>query len=157
MVVKKEKIHFWFVAGSQHLYGSEALQEVSDHAQEIVQHLNILTLAGMLLFRGLTLVVLGGRTIAPFPTEFRTISSAFLPDIFAGGELKLLTILIGIVASVIYIMYELRQRKISKFYQFQTSSYGLFLTKLAILVLIINSFTYVLALYQGLPIVLLKT
>ncbi|KMK77556.1 multiple monosaccharide ABC transporter permease [Alkalihalobacillus pseudalcaliphilus] len=115
----------------------------------------IVTLAGMLLFRGLTLVVLGGRTIAPFPTEFRTISSAFLPDIFAGGELKLLTILIGIVASVIYIMYELRQRKISKFYQFQTSSYGLFLTKLAILVLIINSFTYVLALYQGLPIVLL--
>ncbi|KMK77860.1 arabinose isomerase [Alkalihalobacillus pseudalcaliphilus] len=33
-------MHFWFVAGSQHLYGSEALQEVSDHAQEIVQHLN---------------------------------------------------------------------------------------------------------------------
>lgn len=113
----------------------------------------IVTLAGMLLFRGLTLVVLGGRTIAPLPDEFRSISSAFIPDFFAGGELKLLTIIIGLFASALYVLYEIRQRKVAKFYNFNTTPYGMFLVKIAILLLAINSFTYVLALYQGLPIV----
>lgn len=31
---------FWFVVGSQHLYGEEALQEVKKHAQEMVDELN---------------------------------------------------------------------------------------------------------------------
>lgn len=115
----------------------------------------VVTLAGMLLFRGLTLVVLEGRTIAPFPNEFRTISSAFLPDIFVGGELRLLTIIIGIIASVLYILFELRQRKVTNAYNFKTSSYGLLLAKMALLVVTINAFTYVLALYQGVPVVLL--
>src|SRR5699024_5267233 len=56
----------------------------------------IVTLAGMLIFRGLTLVVLGGRTLAPFPDGFRALSSSFVPDAFGGGELQLLTIFIGI-------------------------------------------------------------
>ena len=36
-ISKKE---FWFVVGSQHLYGEEALQEVRDHAAEMVKRLN---------------------------------------------------------------------------------------------------------------------
>ncbi|WP_416147373.1 multiple monosaccharide ABC transporter permease [Salipaludibacillus sp. HK11] len=115
----------------------------------------VVTLAGMLLFRGLTLVVLQGRTLAPLPDEFRIMSSAFLPDISMGGELRLLTIIIGIIASVLYILFELRQRKVARSYNFKTASYGLFLTKLALLIVVINSFTYVLALYQGLPVVLI--
>lgn len=31
---------FWFVVGSQHLYGEEALREVKKHAQEMVDELN---------------------------------------------------------------------------------------------------------------------
>ncbi|RDW20697.1 L-arabinose isomerase [Oceanobacillus chungangensis] len=31
---------FWFVTGSQHLYGNEALQEVEKHSSEITRHLN---------------------------------------------------------------------------------------------------------------------
>lgn len=34
------KKEFWFVVGSQHLYGEEALQEVRDHAEEMVKSLN---------------------------------------------------------------------------------------------------------------------
>ena len=41
----------------------------------------IATLAGMLLFRGLTIVVTGGKSIGPFPENFQLISSGFLPDI----------------------------------------------------------------------------
>src|SRR5690625_768347 len=47
----------------------------------------IVTLAGMLIFRGLTLVVLNGRTLAPFPDSFRALSSSFVPAVFGGGEL----------------------------------------------------------------------
>ena len=36
-ISKKE---FWFVVGSQHLYGEEALQEVRDHTAEMVKRLN---------------------------------------------------------------------------------------------------------------------
>ncbi|WP_088032132.1 multiple monosaccharide ABC transporter permease [Evansella clarkii] len=112
----------------------------------------VVTLAGMLLFRGLTLVVLGGRTIAPFPGEFRTMSSAFLPDISA-GELKLLTLLIGGAASLIYVIYELQQRRAANYYNFNTTPFALFVSKILIIILVINAFTFVLSQYQGLPVV----
>ncbi|MFD0852352.1 sugar ABC transporter permease, partial [Actinomadura adrarensis] len=37
----------------------------------------IVTLAGMLLFRALTLTVLGNQGIGPFPSEIRTLSNGF--------------------------------------------------------------------------------
>ena len=40
----------------------------------------IVTLAGMLVFRGLTYVVLGGRPIGPYPKEFTLLSTGFNPD-----------------------------------------------------------------------------
>src|SRR5690625_1918178 len=64
----------------------------------------IVTLAGMLIFRALTLVVLQGRTIAPFPSSFRGLSSSFLPDVFSGGEVKLLTIFIGLFLTIIFVI-----------------------------------------------------
>lgn len=39
-MLKIGKKEFWFVVGSQHLYGEEALQEVFSHAKEIVNSLN---------------------------------------------------------------------------------------------------------------------
>ena len=41
----------------------------------------IVTLAGMLIFRGLTFVLLQGESIGPFPVGFQNISSGFIPDI----------------------------------------------------------------------------
>ncbi|MFG6149346.1 multiple monosaccharide ABC transporter permease [Halobacillus sp. B23F22_1] len=114
----------------------------------------IVTLAGMLIFRGLTLIVLDGQTIAPFPEGFRSLSSAFVPDIF-GGELQILTILAGVVLSVIYIFNELKSRRNALKYNFETASYPLFILKSAVMLVVINVFTYVLALYQGLPYVLI--
>jgi putative multiple sugar transport system permease protein len=40
----------------------------------------IVTLAGMLLFRGATLWMLGGQPVGPFPESFRAISSGFIPE-----------------------------------------------------------------------------
>ncbi|MFD1849326.1 multiple monosaccharide ABC transporter permease [Oceanobacillus bengalensis] len=115
----------------------------------------IVTLAGMLIFRGLTLVALQGQTIAPFPDGFRSLSSSFLPEAFGGGELHLLTLLIGVVLSVIYIVNEIKLRKSDRQYNIQVPSAILFATKLALFVIVINLFTYMLALYEGIPYVLI--
>ncbi len=115
----------------------------------------IVTLAGMLIFRGLTLVVLQGQTLAPFPDSFRSLSSAFIPDLFGNGELQLFTILIGLIFTVIYIVSEFSIRKKDIKYEFKTLSMPLLMLKLILFSVVINLFTYVLAQYEGLPYVLL--
>ena len=44
----------------------------------------IVTLAGMLVFRGLTLWLLHGQSVGPFPQAFQCSSTGFVPDIFGG-------------------------------------------------------------------------
>ena len=63
----------------------------------------IVTLSGMLLFRGLTLVILKGQTLAPFEKSYQVLSSGFIKDIFNGQNLHITTILVGIVFSIAYI------------------------------------------------------
>lgn len=115
----------------------------------------IVTLAGMLIFRGLTLVALQGRTLAPFPDGFRNLSSSFVPEIFGVEEIHLFSILIGLVFSVIFILKELKGRRTDIKYNFNTITLPLFIVKLAVLVIVINLFSYVLALYEGIPYVLI--
>lgn len=114
----------------------------------------IVTLASMLIFRGLTLVALNGQTIAPFPDSFRSLSTAFIPDIFNGGDLHILTILVGALFTIVYIIFEYRNRQNDKKYNVDTSSNSLFIAKLVIAAVIINTFTFVLAQYEGIAIVL---
>ena len=115
----------------------------------------IVTLAGMLLFRGLTMVVLQGQSIAPFPKSFQGMSSGFIPDIFGGGEIHLLTIVIGVLLSVILIFTELKNRRTQLKYQFDVSPTSVFVAKLAALVAILLVFSYVLATYNGIPNILI--
>ncbi|MEK4823118.1 multiple monosaccharide ABC transporter permease [Niallia sp. FSL W8-0951] len=114
----------------------------------------IVTLAGMLLFRGLTMIVLEGKSIAPFPESFQKISSGFIPDI-GGGSLHLLTILIGAVLSIIIIFLQLKNRRNQLKHQFDVQPFGLFVSKLVGMILILNIFTFVLATYEGIPNILI--
>ncbi|MBM7540937.1 multiple monosaccharide ABC transporter permease [Amphibacillus cookii] len=115
----------------------------------------IVTLAGMLLFRGLTMVVLGGRTLAPFPTQFRTISSSFMNDWFSGDSLHLFTIILGVIACILYVVMQVKFRKNMKKYNQVVSSPTLFVTKVVSVVIIIGFFAYRLAAYAGIPYILL--
>ncbi|ANS74775.1 ABC transporter permease [Paenibacillus yonginensis] len=113
----------------------------------------IVTLAGMLLFRGLTMIVLEGQSISPFPGGFQKISSGFLPDL-ANTATNMVSILAGIVLSVLYILNEIRDRRAQLKYRFEVSSQGLFVLKLVLLVAVINVFTFMLASYAGIPNIL---
>ncbi|WP_067839438.1 multiple monosaccharide ABC transporter permease [Amphibacillus sediminis] len=115
----------------------------------------IVTLAGMLLFRGLTMVALGGRTLAPFPEGFRMMSSSFINDWFSGSTFHILTLIFGIIATIIYVIQEIRGRKDLIKYNQEQSSQGLFILKVIILSLLILAFTQRLAVYAGIPYILI--
>ncbi|ALF10576.1 multiple monosaccharide ABC transporter permease [Parageobacillus thermoglucosidasius] len=115
----------------------------------------IVTLAGMLLFRGLTMIILEGQSIAPFPKSFQNISSGFLPDLFHGQNLHIFTLVIGLIASILFIGSEIRKRNNQKKYGFAVSPAAVFGAKLIAIVAVIMVFSYVLATYEGIPTILI--
>lgn len=113
----------------------------------------IVTLAGMLLFRGLTMIVLEGQSISPFPNGFQKISSGFIPD-FSNMATNIVAVLAGIALSILYIVTELRNRAAQRRYNFDTGSQAIFFVKMILVVAVINAFTIVLASYAGIPTIL---
>jgi len=116
----------------------------------------IVTLAGMLLFRGLTVTMLKGATLAPFPEKFQAISSGFIPDIFhgLGTSLNFTAIFVGIIISALYAIVKIKQRAKLQKKDLVTSSLTLFATQIIAILFVINLFSYWLAAYKGIPIAL---
>ena len=114
----------------------------------------IVTLGGMLLFRGLTMVTLQGRSLAPFPDGLRALSSSFLIDIFSGKSLHITTILIGMIFSIVYVPLEYKKRMAKEKYNLQTESMNIFVIKSFGVIFLINLFTYTLSAYNGIPTIL---
>ena len=114
----------------------------------------IVTLAGMLVFRGLTIVVLGGRTISALPTQFRALSAGFIPDVFNAAEIHLTTLLVGVLfAFAITVVLILgRRKRIS--YSFSVPTLPTFIVQLVILAIVVMLFSYILASHAGIPNVL---
>src|SRR5512141_3221064 len=89
----------------------------------------IVTLAGMLIFRGLTFVLLQGESVGPFPAGFQKISSGFIPDLFHVPGIHLTTILIGVVLSIVLIVLDIRNRKNQQKYGFEVTPFYFFIAK----------------------------
>jgi putative multiple sugar transport system permease protein len=115
----------------------------------------IVTLAGMLLFRGGTQILLQGQSIAPFPRGFQKISSGFLPEVGPNTNYHNITLLLGAGVIVLIIWQELRTRRMQARYGFETLPNSWFVVKLTFLVAAIVVFTLLLASYQGAPVVLI--
>nr|WP_232208102.1 multiple monosaccharide ABC transporter permease [Carnobacterium sp. AT7] len=115
----------------------------------------IVTLAGLLSFRGLTQVILGGTTLAPFPTVFTKLSSGYIPDFISNGELHMTSILIGLILSLITVWNMWKARKRKKDNLFEVESTVWFMIKVGIMFASIMLLTFVLASYQGYPVILI--
>lgn len=115
----------------------------------------IVTLAGMLLFRGLTMLVLKGQSVGPFPDTFRLLSAGFIPDWLGGGSLHLFSMLIGVLLSALLIWNEWRKRQADIRYRFEVMPIGYFIVQMAFLAVALNLFIYVLARYEGIPNILI--
>lgn len=115
----------------------------------------IATLAGMLIFRGLTIVILDGKSLSPFPAQFQMLSSGFIPPFTVISDLKLSTLMIGLICILLFTLFMMKNRKKKISYGFPIESTRIFGMKLGLIMLTISWFTYILASYEGFPNVLL--
>jgi putative multiple sugar transport system permease protein len=114
----------------------------------------IVTLAGFLMFRGLTIALLQGESVGPFPRGFQNISSGFIPDIFNGKGFHITTILIGMILSFILIWLDIRTRKNQQKYGFEVTPFYFFVIKNIGITAAVMGLCYLMASYKGLPNVL---
>lgn len=113
----------------------------------------IVTLAGMLIFRGLTLSVLKGMTISPFPDSFNFISSGFLPNI-GKNSFNISAIILGAAAAILYIFAALRKRASRRKHGSSLTSPIVFIITVVLIVGAIGLFSVWLARYKGIPVLL---
>jgi len=118
----------------------------------------VVTLAGQLIFRGLTMIILNGKTIAPFPTSFANLGSGFVPPLFyfQMGTTYLVgsSIIIGIILSVIMVFKNMQGRNKLQKYNFSVENNTSFIVKNVMSVIVINAATFVLGSYKGIPNIL---
>jgi putative multiple sugar transport system permease protein len=115
----------------------------------------IVTLAGMLIFRGLTFILLQGESVGPFPVEFQKISSGFIPDIFNIPGLHTTTLVIGVILSIVLILLDIRNRSNQKKYGFEVTPFYFAIAKNVIITAAIMGLCFLMASYKGLPNVLI--
>ena len=117
----------------------------------------IVTLATMLMGRGLTYTLLKAQTKGPLPTDFTYIGAGFLPTIkipYADGTLDMISIIVALVASVLIILNEIKNKKLKQKYGFAVNPMWQEIIKLAVILLIVWFFFYKLSRYNGIPFVL---
>ncbi|TNH26457.1 sugar ABC transporter permease [Micromonospora orduensis] len=115
----------------------------------------IVTLAGMLLFRGLTLRVLDNISLSPFPAEYQRVAAGFLNGLLGGNGFDAFTLLIGAVAVAGYAVSGFRTRVARIRYQQPVESFPLFVARVVAVGAVIMYFAWQLAHARGLPIVLI--
>ncbi len=127
----------------------------------------IVTLGGMLIFRGLTGNILLGQFVGPFPKDFQSISSGFIPDVAStpllavfgdgivfGPNFRWTSMLIGLAGAALLIFTSSRRWRHEKAHTMETEPFALFVGKNAIFAILMLGFGYLLASYRGLPNVL---
>jgi len=115
----------------------------------------IVTLAGMLVFKGLALAVLQGQSVGPFPTTFQKLSSGFIPEFLpSAGTLYPTSLLIGAVLALGMVYASVKSRTREQSHGIEVEPYAFFIAKNLFLSGAVLYFTYLIASHRGLPNVL---
>jgi putative multiple sugar transport system permease protein len=115
----------------------------------------IVTLAGMLLFRGLTQQVLGNISLSPFPAEYQLVATGFINGLLGGPGYDVFTLLIGAIAVAGYAVSGFRTRLARITYQQPVESFPLFVTRVVAVGAVVMYFAWQLANARALPVVLI--
>ncbi|MFC3327542.1 multiple monosaccharide ABC transporter permease [Mesorhizobium cantuariense] len=135
----------------------------------------IVTLAGMLIFRGICQALLGGgSSVGPLPDGFKALSSGFIPDVIgpltlipptvnaagktimgSGLTLHMTTIVLGLIAVLAYAYFGLRTRRKRERHGYEAEPFPLFVIKTLVGSALALFLVYQFASYRGLPVVLL--
>lgn len=111
----------------------------------------IVTLAGMLMFRGLSNVVLQGMTLAPVPEKFLVLFNSYVPDFFGMEGFNLTCFAVGILACMVYIFVVMYGRKQKRAKGYQLEPLTGVVIKMAVICTVLMAFMFRLAQYKGIP------
>ena len=119
----------------------------------------ITTLAGQLIFRGLSNVILGGKTCSVNNETFLKVfgggAECYIPDLLGGAGQNLLCIVVGVVACVILILVTLRTRmnRVKKGYAVE--SLLAVIARIVVICAVVIFITLKLSQYKGIPTALI--
>ena len=111
----------------------------------------IVTLAGMLVFKGLMMVILKGRSLGPFPNEFRLIASGFIPDVAAIEGFHLLSMLLGVAVAASLVWLSIRARAKEAKHGVPDEPFAFFVGRNILIAGAVLWLVYLLATSRGLP------
>ena len=121
----------------------------------------ICTLSGMLVFRGITLLILKGMTLAPFPAAYQQLSTGFIPDFLPemmlfGQKIKSpLCLLLGILIAVGFCVSQILSNINKKKKGYETQPVLVMLIKMIAISAVVIWVFYLLSRYRGIPTVLI--
>lgn len=113
----------------------------------------IVTLAGMMLWRGLAQVLLNGLTISPFPEDYLQYFTSFLPN--SSKYTMLVSIIVGAVVFLVYAVTQIFGRIQKKRKGYEVSSLPALIIKLVLLFAVIAALAFLLGEHKGIPVVLI--
>ena len=115
----------------------------------------ITTLAGQLIFRGLSNVVLGGKTCTVNNEQFLKIfgggAECYIPDLFGGETINYLCVAVGVLACVLYVGLTLRTRLVRMKKGYQVEGWLPVIGRMVIICAVALFFFTKLAQYRGIP------
>lgn len=120
----------------------------------------IVTLATMLMGRGICYVILQSQTMGPLPADYNWISTGFVPNIRVGanadgvGGLDLVSILVALVVIVLLFLSDFRSRATTAKHGLPVVPIWQSMVKDVIISAIVFFFFYKLAGYNGIPVML---
>ncbi|WFU07866.1 sugar ABC transporter permease [Rhizobium sp. CB3090] len=118
----------------------------------------IVTLAGMLIFRGLTLSVMtaagSGTSIGPFPPDYQLISTGFIPDFIDMGTIHSTSLLLSAIIPVVLFVLAWRRRQVNESHGIDVEPFSFFMAQNLLVSVAILFLGYLLSTYKGLPNVL---
>ena len=111
----------------------------------------IVTLAGMLAFRGLSNVVLQGQTLAPMPDSYLALFNNYIPDPFGKEGFNVTCFVVGIIVCVVYVLLVLKNRADRAKKGYSVEAFGGAAIKMVLICAVILAFMFRLAQYKGIP------
>ena len=114
----------------------------------------IVTLAGMLIFKGLALTVLGGASVGPFPVEFQLLSSGYIADVFGTAGFNTFALLTGFIVTAVIIYFNFKERRNQQAHGLAEEPDIIFYGRNLLIAVAFIGFSFLMAKYKGLPNVL---
>lgn len=115
----------------------------------------IVTLAGMMLWRGLALIILNGLTISPFPENYLKYFTSFLPNTENPNAVMFTTAVVGAVVCAVFIALQIvgRAQRVRK--QYNVEGKGMFIGRIVLICAVVMALSFFLGQNKGIPVVLI--